>query len=59
MAEKTEYQRWNPSKSHPRSPWEFKEGRFGRPHRSNTLGRIGNAQTKKLKANPGKWFPWR
>ena len=55
MAGKREFQRYNPSKSAPGRPWEFKEGRFGRSHRSNTLG-VGASRRRMLKANPGKWF---
>lgn len=55
MAAKREFGRYNPSKSHPGRPWEFKEGRFGRSRRSNTLG-VSARTRRTLKANPGKWF---
>ena len=51
----TEYVRYNPSKRQPRYPYQWKVGRFGKVHRSNTV--TTNARLRrKLKDNPGKWF---
>lgn len=51
---KKEYARYNPTSRAKKFPFQFKTGKMGRAHRSNTLG--SPSLHKKLKLNPMKWF---
>ena len=51
----TEYGRYNPDPKHPRYPYQWKVGRFGKVRRSNTIT-FHAGMRRKLKANPKKWL---
>ena len=47
--------RYNPSKSAPGRPWQFRTGRLGRAQRKRTSG-LNPVMRRNLKEFQGQWF---